>query len=233
MLSIAALCHQKGWQFEYTSKTVSSHLKEKPTGNLKMALELGMQLREVLPVAYEDAISKLKTDVLPLDSLLVPQGGADPLAQQGVEALANEVKIWMDEKGITKLNLITPSGTGTTAYYLARALKDVTVITTAVVGDKAYLIEQMRQLGAVPKNLKVIESVKKIHFAKPYRELLGMYEALKKCGIEFDLIYGVKMWLVLMENIEIFEGEMLYIHSGGLMGNETMLARYLHKGMNP
>ena len=229
MLSIAALCQQKGWRFHYTSKTVPTHLRAKPTGNLKKALEVGMQLYEVAPKAYEEAISKLKIENTIPTTLLIPQGGADPLAKSGIEVLADEIKSWLYAKGITKLNVITPSGTGTTAYYLAAALKGVDVITTPVVGDKFYLTEQMKLLGPIPANLHIIESRKKMHFGKPYAELLAIYQELKQNGIEFDLIYAAKMWLVLMEYADNFEGEMLYIHSGGLIGNETMLERYRYK----
>ena len=108
---------------------------------------------------------------------------------------------------------------------------EVNVITTPVVGDKAYLVEQMQILGEIPENLQIIESRKKMHFAKPYAELLAIHSELKQSGIEFDLIYAAKMWAVLMERIDTLEGEILYVHSGGLIGNETMLERYSYKGL--
>lgn len=230
MLSIAALSHQKGWRFEYTAKTVPARLKANPTGNLKMALELGMRPVEVSPDQYEKAIQVLKAQH-DTSTLFVPQGGADPVARHGVRVLAEEITHWNREQQIEKVTLVTPSGTGTTAYYLAEALPELKVVTTPVVGDKNYLIEQMRLLGSVPKNLQVIEGESRFAFAKPVPELLMIWRALKKAGIEFDLIYGARMWHVLMQHLDLFSGNILYLHSGGLIGNPTMLDRYRHKGM--
>ncbi|NWF38406.1 pyridoxal-phosphate dependent enzyme [Mariprofundus sp. NF] len=230
MLSIAALCQQKGWAFHYTCKLLPERLKANPTGNLKRALELGMQLHEVEHKQYDAAIASLSS---PADTstLLVPQGGADPIAELGINVLAREISQWQQERGIEKLNVVTPSGTGTTACYLALALPGVNVLTTACVGDSNYLIQQMDMLGAVPLNLRILENEKKHHFARPYPEFLDIYRELKEAGIEFDLIYGANMWHTLLQNIDTIEGTILYVHSGGLMGNETMLDRYRHKGL--
>jgi len=230
MLSIAALCKQKGWSFSYTAKPVPQRLKDQPTGNLKMALELGMQLHEVSPEAYEQEI--LQLNVQGDDSaLFVPQGGADPLAQSGINVLAREIRQWQLKTGIEKLNMVTPSGTGTTAYYLAVSMPEVSVITTAAVGNRDYLIEQMQHLGSLPVNLRILENEKKHHFAKPYPEFIAIYKELKTAGIEFDLIYGANMWHTLMQHVDAIEGPILYIHSGGLIGNKTMFDRYRHKGL--
>ena len=229
MLSIAALCHQKGWAFHYYSKPVPEHLKRQVSGNLKAALDLGMLLHEVPHEAYEETITKLKktTDQ---STLLIPQGGADPIAEQGIRVLAEEIKAW-NAANKEPLNIVTPSGTGTTAYYLAIALPEYNILTTPSVGSSAYLKTQMQLLGNLPHNLKILESEKTYHFAKPYPEFLNIYLELKDAGITFDLIYGAKMWLVLMQHLQHIQGTILYVHSGGLMGNSTMLERYQHKGL--
>ncbi len=230
MLSIAALCQQKGWEFHYTCKTVASYLKQQPSGNLSKALDLGMVLHEVSHDDYELCVQRLRehTDA---ESLFVPQGGADPMAQLGMEQLASEIKQWQQVQDIKRLNIVTPSGTGTTAYYLAQALPECDILTTAVVGDKAYLQTQMEMLGELPKNITILESDKKYHFAKLYPELLAMYHDLLDAGISFDLIYGAVMWQVLLQHPNVMEVTVLYIHSGGLLGNATMLDRYRHRGM--
>ena len=135
MLSIATLCHQKGWVFHYICKPVPSYLKQQLSGNLSKALALGMVLHEVSHNDYDACVQKLResTDT---ESLFVPQGGADPMAQIGIKQLAGEIKQWQQEQAIERLNIVTPSGTGTTAYYLAQALPECHILTTAVVGDK-------------------------------------------------------------------------------------------------
>lgn len=102
---------------------------------------------------------------------------------------------------------------------------------TRKVGDEDYLLAQLGSLGSVPSNLKILKNSKKHHFAKPYPELLAIYEELIDAGIEFDLIYGALMWQTLLQHMDRFEGTVLYVHSGGLIGNETMLARYRYQGM--
>ncbi len=230
MLSLAALCQQKGWQFHYTSKSVPHHLKTNPSGNFALALQSGMQLHEVEHDAYKQAIDTLQSQ-RDDSTLFVPQGGADPMTQAGIHKLAQEIRQWRHANDIERLHVVTPSGTGTTACYLATGLPDALVLTMPVVGDKDYLIAQMMHLEEMPKNLYILENSRKYHFAKPYPELLAMYRELSAAGIEFDLIYGALMWHTLLQHIDRFEGTMLYVHSGGLMGNDTMLARYRHKGL--
>jgi len=232
MLSIAALCNQKGWAFHYYTKPLSTQLQQQTTGNLKEALNLGMELHEIPHALYESNIAELK-HTLDDSTLLIPQGGADPLAQQGIEILAEEIKQWQRESLASPLNIITPAGTGTTAYYLALALPNFNVFTTPSVGTSDYLKTQMLKLGQLPNNLHILESEKKYHFAKPYPEFLAIYYELKEAGIAFDLIYGAKMWLVLMQHMQNIRGTVLYVHSGGLIGNPTMLERYQHKGIKP
>ena len=229
MLSIAALAQRKGWSFDYYAKPLPEHLKAAPTGNLKKALSLGMQLIEVPHDRYEATIQSLRTGDHS-DVCLIPQGGADPMAQEGVMSAAEEIRLWQTEQGICDLTVVTPSGTGTTAYYLATALPDITVVTCAVVGDAVYLREQMDKLGEFPENLQIIEGTKKHHFAKPYRELYACYCELLDAGLEVDLLYGAKMWYEMLEK-DAMKGTVLYLHSGGLIGNETMLERYRYKGI--
>ena len=229
MLSIAALCRFKGWRFEYTAKSVPKHLKADPKGNYRQALELGMQLTEVPPAAYDEAVLALqeRCGSGPEKTVLIPQGGAGPSAKYGVYVLAEEISAWRKQKGIEKLTVATPSGTGTTAAYLAQALPECRVITVAAVGDTAYLQRQIEKLMPLPKNLILLSA--KYRFGSLHDELLKMYETLKESGVEFDLIYAPVMWLALLENTESIEGELLYVHSGGVSGNETMLARYARR----
>jgi len=234
MLSIACLCHQKEWRFEYVTKTIPEHLRADLTGNLKNALSLGMQLREVSALEYEGVISDLKEKYplysAPVDqnqkTLFIRQGGADPLAESGVNVLAAEIEAWRVEKNIDFLSVITPSGTGTTAFYLAKALPGLSVYTTALIGTTEYLMKQLRQLGEIPQNLHFLETEKKYRFGNLYPEFFRIQNELKSSGVEFDYLYAPKTWLSLAENLDAINTQLLYVHSGGVSGNETMVARY-------
>jgi len=236
MASIAALCRRKGWVFLYITKTLSQTLRASPEANLKAALQDGMELLEVTHDAYRDVVASLyapKPESLIQkceEDLVLAQGGADLGAKEGIALLADEIRTWKEKNFIEKLTVVTPSGTGTTSFFLAQNLPEIEVITTAAVGSKSYLLEQMQALGFIPSNLKVLESSKKYHFAKLYKEYLTQYQQFLDQGITIDLLYAPKMFITLSEHLEEIEGEILYVHSGGVKGNASMLRRYEYKG---
>ena len=154
---------------------------------------------------------------------VVDQGGAVEEAKLGLDVLAKEIK----ESALGVPSLATPSGTGTTALFMALSLPECKVYTTPCVGNSEYLKKQMSALYPLPQNLIILEPKKKYHFAKPYREFLEIQQKILSAGIEFDLIYAPSMWMALLEQTQ---EEILYIHSGGVSGNESMLARYRQKG---
>ena len=228
MLSIAAMCRLKGWSFRYIAKTVPSHLKATPAGNYKRALELGMQLDEVAPSAYDDAVASARDDTGSTRTLFIPQGGADSAAETGIRRLAQEIEAWRKARDIGTLYVATPSGTGTTAAFLAASLPHCNILTVPAVGDAAYLRRQISALMPVPGNFTVLDTKKRYRFGTPHPDLYARYLALKQAGIVFDLLYAPVMWTALLEH-DIKE-TVLYVHSGGVLGNETMLARYERAG---
>lgn len=238
MASIAALCKRKRWQFLYITKTLSSTLKSSPQSNLKAALQDKMQLLEIPHDAYREVVASLYTPIYDSriaqqDSkdLILAQGGADLGAKEGIKVLSEEIKTWKQEQQIKVLTVVTPAGTGTTALYLAKELEGIDVITTPLVGSATYLKEQMAALEKIPEHLHILETSKKYHFAKPYMEYLEIYKMMKDQGIEMDLLYAPKMLLALSEKLSDIEGEILYVHSGGVKGNTSMLQRYKRKGL--
>ncbi|MBA1437991.1 MAG: 1-aminocyclopropane-1-carboxylate deaminase [Epsilonproteobacteria bacterium] len=228
MLALAALCKQKGWEFTYYTKPLSKQLLKLPYGNFAKALELGMCHIALEEELYRGFIASLRLE-LDAQTLVVDQGGANPIAQEGLELLAKEV---MEQKELLDLHNITafatPSGTGTTALFLARALPRYTIYTTPSVADAAYLRLQMLALcDTLPPNLHILKPKKKYHFAKPYREFYELYHKLLQSGVEFDLLYAPLLWQELLDQTT---ENILYIHSGGITGNDSMLQRYARKG---
>lgn len=222
MLAIAAMCKSKGWEFIYYTKPLSGAQKDENCGNFYHAKRLGMKHMEIAHDFYRDFIASLRFN-LDEEAFVIDQGGAVEEARLGLEVLAKEIR----EQSLHLKSLATPSGTGTTALFLALSLPEYRVYTTPCVGDADYLREQMSALHEIPDNLTILEPKKKYHFAKPYREFLEIQQKLLSGGVEFDLIYAPGMWRALLEQTD---EEILYIHSGGVSGNESMLQRYKQKG---
>ena len=218
MLAIASICKNKNWKFTYYSKPLSKNEKDAMYGNLYQSKLFGMYHIEIPYENYRDFIASIRLN-LSEDTLLLDQGGADTLASKGLEVLADEIR----KSECNVKSLATPSGTGTTALYLALALPEYKVYTTPCVGDAMYLQKQMEALHTIPDNLIILEPNKKYRFAKPYPEFFALYKRMLEEGIEFDLLYSPLMWQTLLEQTN---EEILYIHSGGVSGNETMLKRY-------
>ena len=223
MLAIAAMCKEKSWEFIYYTKPISQVIKQQTYGNYFHAVTLGMQHKEIDTALYRDYISSLSINQ-DETALIIDQGGADKSAKDGLEVLAQEIREQTQVLDIK--SVATPSGTGTTALFLALSLPEYTVYTTPCIGDSKYLREQMLALWEIPKNLVILESKKKFHFAKLYLEFLEMYKKTKEAGVVFDLLYAPAMWLALLEQTS---EKVLYIHSGGVSGNESMLKRYSQK----
>lgn len=221
MLAIAAMCKQKNWEFVYYTKNLSTRQKKQNDGNFFYSLKLGMKHVELEEELYKEFIASLRLN-LDDKTFIIDQGGALEEARVGLEVLAEEIK----KSNVDVKSLATPSGTGTTALFLALALPGYKVYTTPCVGDSEYLKEQMRALHEIPDNLIILEPEKKYHFAKPYPIFLKIYEKLLDAGIKFDLLYAPGMWKVLLEQTK---EKVLYIHSGGVSGNESMLKRYEKK----
>lgn len=218
MLAMASLCKTKGWEFFYYTKPLSLKQKQNPSGNYALSLEFGMKHYEIEYELYRDFINSLRLN-LEEKTVIIDQGGADVMAQEGLEVLAKEIR----EANLNIDAIATPSGTGTTALFLAKNLPEYKVYTTPSIGDKTYLEEQMKALTTLPSNLHILQPSKKYRFAKPYDEFFNIYKKLLDAGVEFDLLYAPALWLTLLEQTN---EKILYVHSGGVSGNESMLSRY-------
>lgn len=221
MYSLSVLCQLKGWEFTYYTHHIPSFLRQEPIGNYKYALENKMILIEnqELPSAFEK------------DTLFIPEGGALDKAEFGIAKLAQEIESYAHENQINDLEIFLPSGTGTTALYLQKNLS-LKVLTCACVGDDAYLKQQFFELVSDESlHPTILNAGKKYHFGKLYEEFYAMYKHTKEqTHIEFDLLYDSLGFMTLEAYLkENPQKNIMYIHQGGLLGNETMLQRYARK----
>ena len=234
MLSMAFFAHEKGIRFTYITKPLPDWVGEMTEGNYHHAIRLGMKHLQVFHTDYHETITRLGATYP--DALVIDQGAAHPAAEAGIKMLAEELAEYIFQERIGNPGVLLPSGTGTTALYLAKHLPEsIPVYTTPCVGDAAYLKAQWHTLEpALPRYPLILATQKKHHFAKPYPELLEISRRLNASGIEFDMIYAPKTWLSYLENREMLaDKSLIYIHTGGVPGNPTQRERYRHKGMLP
>ncbi len=230
MYSMSVLAKMRGWEFEFMVDHLSEYLRENPHGNYRAALENGMVIREQGAGSREQFGENI---------LFIEEGGRQAQAQYGIAILAQEIMTWQAEQRIEELNIFLPSGTGTTALFLQEALmqkgvvgaQHPTVFTCACVGGDEYLKKQFLMLEEEEAYHPTILSLeKKHHFGKLYKENYKIWlELRQQTGVVFDLLYDPLGWRVMLAHQEFFDKPVLYIHQGGVLGNESMLPRYERK----
>ncbi|WP_028024025.1 pyridoxal-phosphate dependent enzyme [Enterovibrio calviensis] len=234
LLSLAALAAIKGWQLEFYVDRIPSWLKSRPIGNYRGALDLGAKVIAMSDICAESMhpeafIKKHRQDE---HHLLVPEGGRSPIAEAGVKTLADEIVEWSRFNQDKPIVVALPSGTGTTALYLNKHLTEhgIEVLTCPCVGGEDYLIAQFNELNEA-NHPNVLTRNQKHHFGKLYEADYRVWQSLlEQTHIEFDLLYDPLMWRCLLEWYpQNTDKQLLYIHQGGVLGNESMLPRYQRK----
>nr|WP_319554664.1 1-aminocyclopropane-1-carboxylate deaminase/D-cysteine desulfhydrase [uncultured Vibrio sp.] len=231
MYSLAALAKVKGWAFEFYVSHIPQWLKSTPIGNYRGALDLGMQITAMKDVGSELHPSQYITDIRGLDetTLFMPEGGRSQIAEGGVKQLAREILDWTRFRVKEQFAVALPSGTGTTALYLHKYLNPhgIEILTCPCVGDENYLTEQFNMLGET-SHPQVLSVRKKHHFGRLYKEDYETWKSLyEQTDLEFDLLYDPYMWQCLASwRKENPDKTLIYVHQGGILGNESMLPRY-------
>lgn len=220
MYSLSVLCKLKNWQFDYYVDHTASFLKENPIGNYKYAIKNGMNI-----------IESEVPDFFDKETLFINEGGALVQASHGIEVLANEIKLWVNQNNIKDIKVFLPSGTGTTALFLQKYLP-FEVLTCPCVGNEEYLKKQFEVLEKKNHPL-ILKTDKKYHFGKLYKEFYEIHNnLLTQTNIEFDLLYDSLGWICFenyVKQLKEANTTFLYIHQGGIIGNESMYDRYKHK----
>jgi 1-aminocyclopropane-1-carboxylate deaminase/D-cysteine desulfhydrase-like pyridoxal-dependent ACC family enzyme len=222
MYSLSVMARIRGWEFIYFCNQIPNFLKNNPVGNYKYALENGMKIFESEHRQEAAYMYTAKSD------LIIEEGGRQKEAEFGVKILAEELKKDIRKEEIKNPYIYLPSGTGTTALFLQKNLP-FRVFTCSTVGNDEYLKEQFEEIGK-DNFPAILSSQKKYHYGKLYRELYELWLELKKdMGITFDLMYDPVGWQKFLLHIDEIEGTPIYIHQGGVIGNESMLERYKRK----
>jgi len=222
MYSLSVMARMRGWKFVYFCNHIPDFLKHNPVGNYKYALENGMEIIESLQRREDAYMYNSNSD------LIIEEGGRQKEAEFGVKVLADELKNDIQKEGIKTPYIYLPSGTGTTALFLQKNLP-FRVFTCSTVGDDEYLKEQFKEIGVEPYPA-ILSSQKKYHYGKLYPELYELWQELQEnMGITFDLMYDPVGWIKFLLHVDKIEGTPIYIHQGGVLGNESMKQRYERK----
>ncbi|WP_096014479.1 1-aminocyclopropane-1-carboxylate deaminase [Campylobacter lanienae] len=223
MYSISVLAKMRGVKFVYFTHHICDFLLKNPCGNYAAALKNGMEIH-----LSDNPSQSAKNECKYSQDIFIPEGVAMSEAELGFKEQAKIIMDFAKKNGI-KFDIFLPSGTGCSAAFLAKNLDDMAVWTTPCVGDSDYLKREILSLDPFSK-VNILNPPKKYHFGKIYAEIYAIYkELLDSCGVEFELLYDGVGWLTLMANLDIFKGEILYIHQGGMLGNITLLDRYRRK----
>jgi len=224
MYSLSVLARLKSWKFVYFSDHVSDFLKENPVGNYKYALENGMQIIQSKNRQNDAYMYKDK------NTLIIEEGGRQNEAEFGIKILADELINDIKNANIENPFLFLPSGTGTTALFLQKHLP-FKVFTCSCVGSDEYLKEQWKMIVRDESIFPtILSSQKKYHYGKLYKELYELWHELKiDIEVTFDLMYDPVGWQKFLLHVDEIEGTPIFIHQGGIKGNESMLKRYERK----
>ncbi|GIU48912.1 1-aminocyclopropane-1-carboxylate deaminase [Shewanella algidipiscicola] len=240
LYSMSALAKLKGWQLQFYVDHIASHLLNNPLGNYRAALQNGakiIDLSQCLDRGQHDCADYIEQCVLPgRDELLfIPEGGRCHYAEPGVRQLAREIIAWKQAEQLSQLTVFLPSGTGTTALFLQKSFTElddsIQVMTCSAVGGDDYLKLQWRMLASDESMFpQILSPNKRYHFGKLYPEFFQVWQKLKQAGMEFELLYDPLGWLVLLHFLANKPmAKVLYVHQGGILGNESMLPRYRRK----
>ena len=201
-------------QTELASATCSENISNK-NSNLKKSAD---QTSSNLSAVQDCFIS---------DSLFINEGVWQPQAEAGFISQARQIERWADAEGKT-VDIFLPSGTGTSAAFLAKHVK-FDVYTCPCVGDTDYLKSEIEALTPNSK-AHILQPPKKYHFGDLKPELYQIWrEVCEQTEIEFELIYDPVGFLTMMANLGAFKNEILYIHQGGALGNISQKLRYERK----
>jgi 1-aminocyclopropane-1-carboxylate deaminase/D-cysteine desulfhydrase-like pyridoxal-dependent ACC family enzyme len=241
MLATAHFAKEHGLEFDYFCRPLSTNARSEVQGNLALSLSLGMHLHECSDI--NKALEEFRASHDMSHILDLPRGVSCKEAEEGIAQLAQEIHDhFVQNFGGSRSSCLVflPSGTGTTATFLNRHLQRLSrlsghkasVIGVSVAMKPADLLRQIQaqypheELGYP---LFTHPSRKRIRFAVPDHSVKAIWCAMKRKGVELDLIYGPVAWMTLFEylpNIDPRQTEVYYIHTGGLTGNDTQMHRY-------
>jgi 1-aminocyclopropane-1-carboxylate deaminase/D-cysteine desulfhydrase-like pyridoxal-dependent ACC family enzyme len=190
---------------------------------------------------------------LPPDARVVPQGGACVHAEEGCRALAMEIDAAADEivrtrEGAPDTVALICAGTGASALFTARHLARARLFALPCAMPPDALRDELRALdartgarGRLPRVLDAGASGA-FRFGALHGAVIDAWRLARASGLALDLIYGAVGLAQLLAahadgRLSVLAGdssrpvELLLVHTGGLEGVPSQLARYVRRGL--
>jgi 1-aminocyclopropane-1-carboxylate deaminase len=241
LYAIYQLCLDMQWDLHYFTSNIPREaamqsIFSRVFLNKDRNIGIRVQLHDVMD--YDRMVEQEK---MREDSLVIERGVASIKAKEGVDLLGEALKRHAEENYAQEsVNILLPSGTGTTCLFLAKYLDkhqvNAQVWTVPCVGKTDYLYTQMFELVPdmewIREHIHSFDSKSKFRrFAQPRLEFYEFWKQFKELyGIELDLIYATKTLLsfcdLLHKNTDLYNENWIYIHTGGEAGNVSQLQRY-------
>lgn len=215
--SLSSLALLKGAKLIYFTTPFSKALLEEKEGNFAYALSSGV-VEFIQTFSPQEEAQNFATSNPQM--LFIPQGGSVEIAMEGMKELDSELR--EQTAHLHSPIFFYSSGIGTASIALAQY--GLEVYTALGAGKMEDLLER---INAYEKKPKVLTSEFHTPFGKPNPKVWEVYKAWKEVGLEFDLLYDCVLWVKILENLEKFsQRDIVFIHSGGLLGNITQEKRY-------
>ena len=191
---------------------------------LQFAAKCGMKLHFVGRTAYRD--KETLAHLYGRDAFVIPEGGSNQWAVQGVAEMVEEVKKQLDGKIDY---FCTALGTGGTAAGIVSAFEDdVLVFPSLKISSEEAAQLVLTHIPEPKGRLKVIEKYHFGGYGKMNNALLEFIREFEmQTGIPLEQVYTAKMMYGLGELAK--EGffkpgtQMVVLHTGGLQGRSELL----------
>ena len=275
LVALSKLAKASNRELVYATRPLPKWLKDNPVGNFRIALDNKARILEVEGKVYDRLLGSNgapavvrelvdSDDSSGLSWEWIPQGGGCEDAAVGLRQLAGELVAFIDNeeeekeggKDGEKWEVVVEAGTGATAYYLWRAMRElvaggalegrVVVLAAPCVGDDAYCQSLLCALARqddsdvnvndyklFSRGLQVLPTHNSPPsvFAQPYQRHLDLWKEL--CHAtggdgHFDTVYAPRAWELLLDYVSTrCDGrKIIYVHCGAAYSNRTQLARY-------
>ncbi|MDW3197260.1 MAG: pyridoxal-phosphate dependent enzyme [Cytophagales bacterium] len=206
--------------FDFESKAIirGEELNSASNQTLRTAAEKGMSFEFVSREQFRQL--KMAYQGLQPEDYLLPEGGTNALAVEGVAELIDEIDVAFDI-------LVTPVGTGGTLAGLLKGLKGKGMVWGFSALKGVFIHDEIEKLCEMNylthRNYKLFTDYHFGGYGKINQDLKGfMHTFMQEFGFLLDPVYTGKMFFGVWENVknnQIAPGtRLLVLHTGGLQG---------------